>query len=991
MALDTKSAPSSGIDLGGIAKIAELFTGKDQTQTTKGSSTGTSKTDSSQTSANDSKQSTSGTTSNAGTSNTANTGTITTQEGASPEAVEAIVKSVLEGTQGLANVTSGQNRAGLYNSTTNRLLVNDLMARAAAEGAKLNKSSTQTINTGTATNTAQAQQSGQVQSTAQTGTQQSTQNQQQTATQDQTVRTVVAPPISGGSAAKGLAAIQLLSALGGKNNLLQTVFGSTSIGKSISAALSGASNGITPAEAAANGGDVASGVDQSVNDGMSSTPVISNASSASGITPQTSSIQSSAPNIQQAQASTPSDNLSSAQSISPAPVQQAQPTIPDIQQQLEMSADTSDALPIAPDTSIAGAGAEVSSEVPIDTSAISAPDVGGDTAMPAPVVDASADTVDSSANYSSGDASAETGGGFDMGGFDPSAAVDATDLNFDFDGFSDNFGDWDLGFAEGGMVDKTKAILRANPQAEAAFKSGGDEPAQKQPVADKKESQPADDRDGPVKKNGNLGARLINYIRGYASGGRTGDYYSNNRMVMSYAEGGRVKPAKGYASGGRTTDLTNLGLRVKQPDSAAPLQVSTADSATGISRPITNIAGVQSRSAAIDSPQVQSSSTPIRAAPVPVRIAEGSTQGTSSVNTAKLNTNSGQGNPVSMTPTSQSSSASALGNPKSDFPTTSASTPQAIRVKPISNPNSLGAGPATDTPSVVGTVSENNAAVAGMGLAAVTAALGPVAGFVAAQGLNALGISHSSMNPISQTLSFVQNAVTSAFSGPDSGITASPDAVGGMSAPSVSVGGVTTTGASTSQDAQSAAAPASVASVTGNTPSPSDEGSGIGTGIGVGIGPSVDGIGGESTGDSSPAVSGENEGAGSVTGGDVGGISAGSVGGSNGENDGGVSSGGIGGVGGGTSAASSSAGDADGPSYSSGGDVKGAGTETSDSIPAWLSVNEFVLNADAVKAVDAAMGPDFLDNLNESFKPSQKKLEQGKKIHTAQVKQKVVA
>lgn len=44
-----------------------------------------------------------------------------------------------------------------------------------------------------------------------------------------------------------------------------------------------------------------------------------------------------------------------------------------------------------------------------------------------------------------------------------------------------------------------------------------------------------------------------------------------------------------------------------------------------------------------------------------------------------------------------------------------------------------------------------------------------------------------------------------------------------------------------------------------------------------------------------------------------------------------------------------------------GGDVQGPGTETSDSIPAWLSDGEYVLNAEAVKEV----GKDKLEKMNE--------------------------
>lgn len=128
----TAELPSSGgVDLGGVAKLADLFLGK----TTNGTSQ---------------SQNSGGITT---------TGTKTQTEAVSQDAINATVKSIMEGSQGLAAVATGQARAGLYNSSTNRLLINDLAARAAAEGAKLQKTSTITTNEtqadtrGTSTNT----------------------------------------------------------------------------------------------------------------------------------------------------------------------------------------------------------------------------------------------------------------------------------------------------------------------------------------------------------------------------------------------------------------------------------------------------------------------------------------------------------------------------------------------------------------------------------------------------------------------------------------------------------------------------------------------------------------------------------------------------------------------------------------------------------------------------------------------------------------------
>lgn len=55
------------------------------------------------------------------------------------------------------------------------------------------------------------------------------------------------------------------------------------------------------------------------------------------------------------------------------------------------------------------------------------------------------------------------------------------------------------------------------------------------------------------------------------------------------------------------------------------------------------------------------------------------------------------------------------------------------------------------------------------------------------------------------------------------------------------------------------------------------------------------------------------------------------------------------------------------------GNVTGSGTEVSDSIPAKLSKNEFVLNAGAVKIVAATLGLDALENLNKRGLPLRSK------------------
>lgn len=73
--------------------------------------------------------------------------TSTTKPNISPEGINAILQQILGGSQGLASVASGQRSAGLYNSTTNQLLTNDLITRTAGELAKQSAGSTTTLKT----------------------------------------------------------------------------------------------------------------------------------------------------------------------------------------------------------------------------------------------------------------------------------------------------------------------------------------------------------------------------------------------------------------------------------------------------------------------------------------------------------------------------------------------------------------------------------------------------------------------------------------------------------------------------------------------------------------------------------------------------------------------------------------------------------------------------------------------------------------------------
>jgi hypothetical protein len=83
------------------------------------------------------------TTSKSGGTTTQSSGSDITQEG-----INKIVSDILSGTNGLASVASGQKGAGLYNSSTNQQLVNDLLSRTSGEAAKLSaKTVTNTTST----------------------------------------------------------------------------------------------------------------------------------------------------------------------------------------------------------------------------------------------------------------------------------------------------------------------------------------------------------------------------------------------------------------------------------------------------------------------------------------------------------------------------------------------------------------------------------------------------------------------------------------------------------------------------------------------------------------------------------------------------------------------------------------------------------------------------------------------------------------------------
>ena len=71
-----------------------------------------------------------------GASKTTSGGTQTTQTQLSQEAMNGMIKSALESNSGLAAVSGMQQQQGMYNSTTNGMLTNDLLSRITANVAE---------------------------------------------------------------------------------------------------------------------------------------------------------------------------------------------------------------------------------------------------------------------------------------------------------------------------------------------------------------------------------------------------------------------------------------------------------------------------------------------------------------------------------------------------------------------------------------------------------------------------------------------------------------------------------------------------------------------------------------------------------------------------------------------------------------------------------------------------------------------------------------
>lgn len=73
--------------------------------------------------------------------------TTTSKSNISKAGADALIKQILESTQGLAAVSSGQHASGMYNSTVNTQLTNDLLSRTAGEVEKLRAGTTTTTRT----------------------------------------------------------------------------------------------------------------------------------------------------------------------------------------------------------------------------------------------------------------------------------------------------------------------------------------------------------------------------------------------------------------------------------------------------------------------------------------------------------------------------------------------------------------------------------------------------------------------------------------------------------------------------------------------------------------------------------------------------------------------------------------------------------------------------------------------------------------------------
>lgn len=94
------------------------------------------------------------TTSSNTTSSGTNSNVTGTQELVDPAKATELISQMLSGTSGLAAISSGSKASGLYNSSTNMLLTNDLLARTAGQVAALSSTKLTASNGTTAANSA---------------------------------------------------------------------------------------------------------------------------------------------------------------------------------------------------------------------------------------------------------------------------------------------------------------------------------------------------------------------------------------------------------------------------------------------------------------------------------------------------------------------------------------------------------------------------------------------------------------------------------------------------------------------------------------------------------------------------------------------------------------------------------------------------------------------------------------------------------------------
>lgn len=133
----------------GVADLLKLFTGTNASSTTK-TGGGTATIDITDPGSR---------TTNTSTSSGFNTGSTTQNSGRTDtsqlmitkEGTDAVLRQILESTQGLAYVTSGQTNSGMYNSNVNTLLTNDLLSRTAGEVAKLSAPTVNTVGASSST------------------------------------------------------------------------------------------------------------------------------------------------------------------------------------------------------------------------------------------------------------------------------------------------------------------------------------------------------------------------------------------------------------------------------------------------------------------------------------------------------------------------------------------------------------------------------------------------------------------------------------------------------------------------------------------------------------------------------------------------------------------------------------------------------------------------------------------------------------------------